>query len=41
MIDYLGGYILLAYRNQLVYINLKAYKVDERDNSASIIEEKI
>ena len=41
MIDYTGGFILLAYRNQLIYINLKDYKVDETKNSASIIEVKI
>ena len=41
MLDYLGGFILLAYRHQLIYIDLKDHNVDETKNSASVIEVKI
>ena len=31
MIDYLNGYILLAYRDLIVYINVTDINIDEKD----------
>ena len=41
MLDYLGGYILLAYRNQIVYIDVRNYVENESSQTSDYIEIEI
>ena len=41
MIDYMCGFILLAYRNRIIYLDVRKYQIDSEDSRPDLVEATI
>ena len=41
MIDFMCGFILLAYRNKIIYLDVRKHNIDEEDSRPDLVEATI
>ena len=41
MIDFMCGFILLAYRNKIIYLDVRKHNIDEEDSRPDVVEATI